>query len=65
MNIKLIAALAAAVVLTGCATGGGGASVASVDPTSLQIDDSRVPEPIYGNDGEYMCPYTEDGVVAR
>lgn len=65
MKIKLLAALAAAAMLAGCATGGGGVALGSVDPTSLQIDDSRVPEPIYGNSGAYMCPYTEDGVVAR
>lgn len=22
------------------------------------------PEPIYGNTGQYMCPFTEDGTVA-
>ena len=65
MKTKLLVVATLAFSLSGCAfMGGGAAPAANVDPSSLRINDSSVPEPIYGNGGSYMCPYTEDGVVA-
>lgn len=46
------------VVLAGCA-GIGGPQLAQ--PAQLA---TIAPQPIYGNSGEFMSPYTEDGVVA-
>jgi len=39
--------------LTGCAT------------PLLRPDQMVAPQPILGNSGQYMCPYTQDGVMAE
>jgi hypothetical protein len=54
--MKFAAIVIAAFVLTGCA-GMQGPQLAA--PTAIQA-----PQPILGNGGKYMSPYTEDGTVA-
>ena len=49
--ISIVALLA---LVTGCAT--------TKLPPAAQL---RVPEPIQGNTGKYMCPYTADGTVTE
>lgn len=49
----------AVILLSGCAGLGGGPQMAQ--PAQLA---AVAPQPIYGNTGEFMSPYTEDGVVA-
>ncbi len=55
---KGLSILFAVVLLSGCA-GLGGPQIAQ--PAQLA---AVAPQPIYGNSGEFMSPYTEDGVVA-
>lgn len=43
-----------AIVFTGCVGG-------QVPPPTAMV----APTPILGNDGEFMCPYTQDGVLAE
>lgn len=51
-------AVLAVVFVSGCASLGG---PQLAQPAQLA---AVAPQPIYGNSGEFMCPYTEDGVVA-
>lgn len=53
-----IAVLGSFVLLAGCA---GMGAPAIAPPAQLA---AIAPQPIYGNTGEFMSPYTEDGVVA-
>ncbi len=39
---------------TGCA----------ITPQLAKPNQMVIPEPIYSNEGEFMCPYTQDGVMA-
>ena len=55
---KGLSILFAVVLLSGCA-GLGGPQMAQ--PAQLA---AVAPQPIYGNTGEFLSPYTEDGVVA-
>lgn len=54
--MKIAAAAVLAIALTGCATMQGPQLAA---PTAIVA-----PQPIAGNSGKYMSPYTEDGTVA-
>jgi hypothetical protein len=53
------AVLAGAVLLTGCAATDPASSQAAA-PAAANLP---VPEPIYGNTGQYFSPFTEDGTV--
>lgn len=60
-------------LLVGCATAPmppAGNTVAGTPPAAATgaqgtaVAQANAPEPIYGNTGKYMCPFTEDGTVA-
>ena len=53
--MKKISAILFALMLTACATGG---------PRIAAPNLIKAPQPIVGNTGKYMSPYTEDGTVA-
>lgn len=55
-SILVIGLLLAAFFQFGCA---------SMSGPGIQPHEIAAPEPINGNSGEYMCPYTSDGVVAE
>lgn len=58
IKILLVSTMAStSIVMSGCAT-----SVAQPMPTPAQLSS---PEPIEGNSGNYMSPYTSDEVVAE
>ena len=77
--INLLAPLALGLLLSGCNTmmfgAPAGAATGEFDSgteasetfvsQSGELDENGIPEPIFGNEGRYMCPYTEDGVAAR
>jgi hypothetical protein len=52
------AVIGALLFVSGCATFSGPQLAAPAQLAAV------APQPIYGNTGSYMCPYTEDGVVA-
>lgn len=57
-RVAVIAVASAFLFLSGCATVSGPRMAAPAELAAV------APEPIYGNTGEFMSPYTEDGVVA-
>jgi hypothetical protein len=52
---KILSALTVALLLSACA---------SVGPQIAAPTQIKAPQPIVGNTGKYMSPYTEDGTVA-
>jgi hypothetical protein len=59
-RLLVTACIAVVMLASGCATHQ--SSVASVTPAQLQ---AIAPQPIEGNSGKFMSPYTTDGVVAE
>lgn len=64
MNTSLLTAglVVLASVLSGCVQAPASQSAISQDAISQAATVTSV-EPIYGNTGEFMCPFTEDGTV--
>jgi hypothetical protein len=56
-HLKSLIAVTLAVVLTGCAS-------AAYQPKFAAPSTIQAPQPIIGNSGKFMSPFTEDGTVA-
>jgi hypothetical protein len=70
MKLKLIAAVAAGLMIAGCATAPAVQNVAKIsDPVAKEAAYAKLqadaPKPIEGNGGKYMSPFTSDGVTAE
>jgi hypothetical protein len=70
MKLRLIAAVAASLVIAGCATAPSVENVAKIsDPVAKEAAYAKLqasaPKPIEGSTGKYMSPFTSDGVTAE
>jgi hypothetical protein len=70
MKTKLIVAVAASLMVAGCATAPSVENVAKIsDPVAKEAAYAKLqaeaPKPIEGSSGKYMSPFTSDGVTAE
>lgn len=70
MKMKLIVAVAAALMVVGCASAPAVENVAKIsDPVAKEAAYAKLqaaaPKPIEGSSGKYMSPFTSDGVTAE
>ena len=64
-KLLIICAAGVALSLGACASTPGAANVASTDMSFYSAANMTAPDPIEGNSGKYMSPYTSDDVVAE
>ena len=67
---KILTTTVVALLLAGCATGGGVQNVAAItDPAAREAAYAKLqaeaPKPIEGSTGKFMSPFTSDGVTAE
>lgn len=70
MKLRLVAAVAAALVIAGCASTPAVENVAKIsDPVAKEAAYAKLqaeaPKPIEGSGGKFMSPFTSDGVTAE
>lgn len=70
MMKKILTTSMVALLLAGCASGGGIENVATIsDPVAKEAAYAKLqaeaPKPIEGNAGKFMSPFTSDGVTAE
>jgi hypothetical protein len=70
MKFRLIAAVAASLMVAGCATAPAVENVAKIsDPSAKEAAYAKLqadaPKPIEGSTGKFMSPFTSDGVTAE